>query len=287
MVQQTQQTIVRHNPFFQTIAALDRWGRIRGVVIGKQVPKKIIGIYWYCWSLSLENIGKCEFFSLQTYRTGDMAWWEKIADFWWGDGWEEWLVFLYFIRNQLWAFKQVHGGPLPFSRNQQTRSFSIFNHSIFTGRAVVAASMGPSLLPAQLLWGAHPWWPELWKSRIWPLMTVRYIFPIAVEAQLWRGGDDGQHGGIQVVQVGFNNQASTWSHIWKSLRAKVIFRENLFQCCNPVCGKRGTRERTWSTFGKVVEQILNRNFGCIWDRFFWYLGWCKWYSLINTTLHYM
>jgi len=46
----------------ETIAALDRWGRIRGVVIGKQ-----------------------------TYRTGDMAWWEKVADFWWGEGWEEWL----------------------------------------------------------------------------------------------------------------------------------------------------------------------------------------------------
>ena len=30
---------------------------------------------------------------LQAYRTGDMAWWEKIADFWWGEGWEEWLVF--------------------------------------------------------------------------------------------------------------------------------------------------------------------------------------------------
>ena len=32
----------------------------------------------------------------QTYRTGDMAWWEKIADFWWGEGWEEWLVFFFF-----------------------------------------------------------------------------------------------------------------------------------------------------------------------------------------------
>ena len=21
-----------------------------------------------------------------------MAWWEKVADFWWGEGWEEWLV---------------------------------------------------------------------------------------------------------------------------------------------------------------------------------------------------
>ena len=38
------------------------------------------------------------FFFFQTYRTGDMAWWEKIADFWWGEGWEEWLVsYTFFI----------------------------------------------------------------------------------------------------------------------------------------------------------------------------------------------
>ena len=36
-----------------------------------------------------KNVKKTFF---QTYRTGDMAWWEKVADFWWGEGWEEWLV---------------------------------------------------------------------------------------------------------------------------------------------------------------------------------------------------
>ena len=35
---------------------------------------------------------KCCKFFFQTYRTGDMAWWEQIADFWWGEGWEEWMV---------------------------------------------------------------------------------------------------------------------------------------------------------------------------------------------------
>ena len=57
---------------------MDRWGRIRGVVIGKQVP--------------LSQKQNCQNL-FQTYRTGDMAWWEQIADFWWGEGWEEWMVF--------------------------------------------------------------------------------------------------------------------------------------------------------------------------------------------------
>ena len=66
-------------------------------------------------------------FFFQTYRTGDMAWWEKIADFWWGEGWEEWLVFytcFHFsgFTNNKCVFKEVlvcppssndHGGPLP------------------------------------------------------------------------------------------------------------------------------------------------------------------------------
>jgi len=47
----------------ESIAAVDKWGRIRGVVIGKQ-----------------------------TMYLGDMLWWERAADFWWGDGWQEWLV---------------------------------------------------------------------------------------------------------------------------------------------------------------------------------------------------
>jgi hypothetical protein len=44
------------------LVAVDRLGRVRGVVLGKQ-----------------------------HLRTGDMTWWERCLDFWWGEGWEEWL----------------------------------------------------------------------------------------------------------------------------------------------------------------------------------------------------
>ena len=37
------------------------------------------------------------------------------------------------------------------------------------------------------------------KNQIWLFLAARYIFPIALEAQLWRGGDDGKHGRIQVI----------------------------------------------------------------------------------------
>ena len=37
------------------------------------------------------------------------------------------------------------------------------------------------------------------KNQIWLFLAARYIFPIALEAQLWRGGDDGKHGRLQVI----------------------------------------------------------------------------------------
>ena len=41
----------------------------------------------------------------------------------------------------------------------------------------------------------------------------------------------------------------------------MTFDQNFFQCCHPLCGKRWTRKRTRSTFGKVFLLILISTFG--------------------------
>ena len=136
-------------------------------------------------------------FFFQTYRTGDMAWWEKIADFWWGEGWEEWLVFytFFFIFWDSPTMCIQRSSCLSFIIRSSWRAFTYCQNQrrIPHLSSIKQSSQGGLLW--RLAWYLRFFLPNYYaehthgkysseKSNQEAFMTGRYIFPTAEKAQL-------------------------------------------------------------------------------------------------------
>ena len=171
-----------------------------------------------------------------------------------------------------------------FLETSKKRSFCVFHHSIFTGRAVVAASMVPSFLPPRLLRGAHPWWPELAEVESDCLCLSGIFSQLLSRLNYDEEEMMANMGGYRLYRWVSTTKLqpgpifeSLWEQKWYFV--KISFSVAIL-CVAKGARGRGLGARLARWWNKSLTGIL-----AVFGMVFWYLGWCNWYSLINTTLH--